>query len=135
MKQIFFYFCGGLLAILLAGWALYMVWEALVQVFNDWRLGRELNELEMTSSARREQRRAANEKRLATNCEHDFRSGAVGLPPAVCAKCGLEQEKPTGGCDHVWRVKPGPVPSSACEKCGKSYSPLESSSAIAPRHP
>ena len=133
MKQIFFYVCGGVLAVLLAGWALYMVWDALLQVFNDWRLGRELNQLELESTARREQRRLANEKRLANNCEHDFQSGAVGLPPAVCTKCGLEREKPTGGCDHVWRVKPGAVPSSACEKCGKLYNPMDIPSAAGRR--
>lgn len=129
MKQIFFYVCGGLLAFGLIGWALYMVWEALVEVFKDWRLGRELHQLESESAARREQRRLQNEKRLANGCDHDFRGGAVGLPPDVCAKCGLAQEKPSGACDHIWRVKPGPVPSSACEKCGKLYSPLDMTSA------
>ncbi len=127
MKQIFFYTAGGLLAVGIAVWAMYMIWEAFIQVFNDWRLGRELNELESQSAARREQRRLANEQRLATDCIHDFGGGAVGLPPGVCTKCGLEKEKPTGGCDHVWRVKPGPVPSSVCEKCGKLYNPLATS--------
>jgi ribosomal protein L32 len=129
MKQIFFYVCGGLLTIGLAGWALYMIWEALAQLFQDWRLGRELSQLESESMSRREQRRLANEKRLATGCDHSFHSGAVGLPPDVCARCGMAREKPTGSCDHVWRVKPGAVPSSACEKCGKVYNPLDVSSA------
>jgi hypothetical protein len=125
MKSIFVYFCGGALAVAIVGWGLYMIWESLVQLFRDWQLGRELNQLEADSAARREQRRLANEKRLGNNCDHEFHTGAVGLPAGVCSKCGLEQEKPTGGCDHVWRVKPGPVPSSACEKCGKTYHPLE----------
>jgi ribosomal protein L32 len=128
MKQIFFYVCGGMLAIAVVFWGLYMLWDALVEVFSDWRLGRELNQLESESAMRREQRRQLNEKRLANGCEHDFRSGAVGLPPHVCTRCGLEEDKPTGGCDHVWRVKPGPVPSSVCEKCGKVYSPLDTHS-------
>ena len=125
MKEIFFYFFGGVLTIAVAVWALYMLWDAFAQMVKDWRLGRELDQLESEGSARREQRRAANEKRLANNCEHDFVSGAVGLPPGVCAKCGLEKDKPTGGCDHIWRVKQGAVPSSFCEKCGKVYNPFE----------
>jgi ribosomal protein L32 len=128
MRHIFFYVCGVLLALGICGWALYMLWDALVEVFNDWRLGRELNQLEAESVARRQQRRILNEQRLATGCTHDFLGGAVGLPPGVCAKCGLAEEKPSGACDHVWRVKPGPVPSSECEKCGKQYSPLDVSS-------
>ncbi len=129
MKQIFFYFGGGLLAFMIAGWAFYKVWEALAQVVNDWQLGRELNQLESESSARREQRVLANEKRLSNGCAHDFCSGAVGLPPGVCTKCGMEQVKPNGACDHVWRVKSGAVPSSSCEKCGKLYHPMDIPSA------
>lgn len=125
MKHIFFYVGGGLLAAGLAGWALYMIGEALAQVFRDWRLGRELDQLQAESASRREQRRLANEKRLANGCAHDFSGTAPGLPMGTCPKCGLEREKPTGGCDHVWRVKPGPAPSSVCVKCDKIYNPLE----------
>ena len=124
MKELFFFVAGGIVAVGIVGWALYMVGNALTQVFRDWRLGKELDELESQSSSRRDERRLANEQRLATGCEHDFCSGAVGLPPGVCAKCGMEKDKSTGGCDHVWRVKSGPVPSSACEKCNKLYSPI-----------
>jgi ribosomal protein L32 len=126
MKQLFFYVGGGLIAVAIVAWAVYMVWDAMLQIFRDWRLGRELDQLESEGASRREQRRAANEQRLATGCNHDFAGGAVGLPPGVCAKCGIQKEKPTGGCDHIWRVKSGPVPSSVCEKCGKVYNPLES---------
>lgn len=125
MKQLFFYVCGGVVALGVVVWALYMIGEALAHVYRDWRLGKELDELQSAGAARREQRRLANEQRLANGCQHDFQSAAVvGLPPGVCLKCGLEKEKPTGGCDHAWRVKPGAVPSSACEKCGKQHRPL-----------
>lgn len=127
MRQLFFYVLAGTLVIAVVAWALYMLGQALAQVFNDWRLGRELDQLEAETASRRAKRKEASAKRLANGCDHDFASGAIGLPPNVCAKCGIEKEKPTGLCDHVWRVKPGPVPSSECEHCGKIYSPLSQS--------
>jgi hypothetical protein len=124
MRQLFFYVMGGLVVVSLASWALYMLGRAIAQVFGDWRLGRELDELEAQGALRRQQRQHSQEQRLATGCEHNFEAGAIGLPPNVCAKCGLERVKPSGACDHVWRVQAGPVPASQCERCGKIYHPL-----------
>jgi hypothetical protein len=127
MRQLFFFTLAGLLTVAIASWALFMLGRAIAQVVSDWRLGRELDKLQAQSASRRQQRAEALQQRLASGCEHDFETGAVGLPPQTCAKCGLEREKPTGACDHVWRVQPGPVPSSTCERCGKVYRPLRSS--------
>ena len=125
MRHVFFYFLVGSLLVALAAWAFYMLGRAFNDLWLDWKLGRELDELQSESASRRQQRHTAGEQRLASGCEHDFNAGAIGLPPNVCAKCGLEKVKPTGLCDHVWRVKPGPVPSSECEHCGKIYHPLQ----------
>ncbi|MGE0756546.1 MAG: hypothetical protein AB7F89_04710 [Pirellulaceae bacterium] len=125
MREFFFYALAGTLTVVLAGWALYMLGRALAQLLSDWRLGRELDELEADGAARREKRQQQLEQRLANGCEHDFASGAIGLPPEVCIKCGLEKNKPSGPCDHIWRVKSGAVPTSSCEICGKIYHPLQ----------
>ena len=125
MKNFFFYAFGGVVGVGLLVWGLYMIWDALVQVYRDWRLGRELDQIQSESASRREQKRLQNEQRLANGCEHNFDGGVVGMPPGACSKCGIEKDKPTGGCDHRWRVKPGAVPNSVCEKCGKTYNPLE----------
>ena len=121
MRQLFFYILGGCLVVAAAGWGLYLIGQAIMQVVNDWKLGRELDELESQSASRRDQRKQSQLERLANGCEHDFSGGAIGLPPHVCRKCGLEKDKPAGLCDHVWQVKAGAVPSSECERCGKIY--------------
>lgn len=128
MRQLFFYVLAGSLVAAVAAWALYMLGRAITELFGDWKLGRELDQLEAESAARRKQRQEALEMRLASGCEHDFTSGAIGLPPNVCSKCGLEKEKPAGLCDHVWRVKEGPIPYSQCELCDKIYRPTPHSS-------
>jgi hypothetical protein len=124
MRELFFYVLGGVLVIAAAGWGLYMIGRAVMQVIGDWKLGRELDELESEGESRREKRKLAQIERLANGCDHDFSSGAIGLPPNVCHKCGVEKEKPSGLCDHVWRVVPGAVPYSQCERCDKIYKPL-----------
>lgn len=122
MKEYFYYAIALTVPLALLAWFLYAVGRALYTLFDDWRLGRELDEIQAQSASRREQKRRENEQRLDTGCEHDFDAGVFGMPPDVCGKCGLEREKPAGACDHQWRLVPGPIPSSRCEKCGKSFS-------------
>jgi ribosomal protein L32 len=124
MREIFFYVLGGTLAIALSAWALYMLGRAIVEVFRDRKLARELDEIQSESESRRQKRRQAQEDRLATGCDHDFSAVGIGLPPNVCRKCGLEKEKTSTLCDHVWRVKSGASPYSECERCGKVYRPV-----------
>jgi hypothetical protein len=126
MKQIFFYAMLAVVTVSMGSWALYMLGRAFFQLFSDWKLGKELDELESQSASRREQRQRVLRERLENGCEHDFVAMTIGLPPHVCGKCGLEQEKPVGQCDHVWRVKSGPIPGSECERCGKTFHPLQS---------
>lgn len=123
MRQIFFYVLGGTLAIAILAWAIYMVGRAIAEVVRDWKLGKELDQIQNESEARRIQRRKAEEARLATGCEHDFTEVGIGLPPNVCRKCGMEKVRTSTLCDHIWRVKPGAAPYSECEHCGKIYRP------------
>jgi hypothetical protein len=125
MKQVFFLTMAGCLVAVVASWALYMLGRAIWQLVSDWRLGRELDELQAQSESRRQQRVQAQAQRLDNGCPHDFETLAVGLPPNVCGRCGLERDRPVGQCDHVWRAQPGPVPCSQCERCGKKYHPLQ----------
>jgi hypothetical protein len=90
-------------------------------MFQDWQLGREVSQLQSESNARQRRLEQASLVRLDNGCDHDFDTGAYGLPEGVCRKCGLAREKPTGPCDHVWRVKAGAVPGSVCDKCGKTH--------------
>ncbi len=101
---------------------LYSFGRFLVTLVTDWRLYRELDELEAEGEARREKKVQENVERLDNGCDHSF-GGAMGFPPDVCAKCGLSKEKPTGACDHVWRRAEGPVPQCYCETCRKQYRP------------
>ena len=122
MRQYFLYAIGLLIPLAILGWFLFALGRAFVTLYEDWRMGKEWDELRADSEARRERKPLDNEKRLATGCEHDFESAVFGLPPNVCSKCGLERDKPLGQCDHVWRLGTGPIPASRCEKCGKAYS-------------
>jgi hypothetical protein len=88
----------------------------------DRKLYKELDELEAGAEARQEKKKLDNEKRLDNGCDHTF-DGAIGFPPDVCPKCGLEREKPKGLCDHVWRLGEGAAPFSYCERCNKQYRP------------
>jgi hypothetical protein len=123
MKQFFFYGVAIVIPLTIVAWFVYAVGRSLWTVFEDWRLGRELNQIEAESASRRQRRREENAQRLDNGCEHDFEHHSFGFPSGVCSRCGLEQEKPKGACDHVWRLKPGAVPSSFCEKCGRTYDP------------
>lgn len=101
---------------------LYSFGKYLWTVITDRGLYKELDELEANADARREKRKLENEKRLDNGCDHTF-DGAIGFPPNVCPKCGVEEEKPAGLCDHVWRRGEGAAPFSYCEKCNKQYRP------------
>ena len=103
---------------------LWSVGKAVLSLFKDWQLGRQLDELERDSAARRTRSQQAAEQRLANGCDHDFETGAHGLPENACRNCGLEKSKPSGLCDHQWRIEDGPVPRSSCQLCGKVYSPV-----------
>jgi len=127
MREYFFLGAAVAIPLVILGAFLWAFGKAIFSLFTDWRLGKELDELTQQSEARRDEKRRANEQRLDTGCDHDFESGAFGLPPNACRNCGLEKEKSTGPCDHVWRVEQGPVPRSTCEKCGRKYSEIVSS--------
>jgi hypothetical protein len=122
MRQYFFFAILLLVPVAIAAWFLYALGRSFVAMYDDWKLGKELDQLQASSEARRRQRQLDGEQRLATGCEHDFEAHVSGLPPGVCSQCGLEREKPPGPCDHVWRLGEGAIPNSRCEKCGKTYS-------------
>jgi hypothetical protein len=103
-------------------WMVAALAKTLWEMFQDWQLRREIDEMQESAGQRQQQRAAANVARLNNGCAHDFETSAHGLPPLTCHKCGLEKERPPGTCDHVWRVQAGAVPRSVCEKCGRKYS-------------
>ena len=122
MRQLFFIgiLVGSGLALL--GYFGWLVLRALYSVFEDWQMGRELNEIEADTAERHKQIATANAARLNNGCDHDFELGPGALPRRVCRKCGLEAEKPTENCDHIWHRSNEDVPISYCEKCGKEIS-------------
>ena len=122
MKNYFLFAMLLLIPLAIFGWFLLALGRALYTLFDDWRLGKELDELRADSQSRRERLRLASDERLNTGCQHDFDADVFGFPPGVCSKCGQEKEKPAGSCDHVWRLVKGAIPSSQCEKCGKTHS-------------
>ena len=124
MRQYFFWAMAIFIPTAIGCGLLWTVGKAVVSLFKDWRLGKELDQLERESAARRESKRQSREQRLANGCDHDFGAGAHGIPENACSKCGLERDKPAGLCDHVWRIEQGPVLRSACERCGKTYSAM-----------
>jgi hypothetical protein len=121
MRQYFFIGVAVMIPLAILGWFIYALGRGFLSMYEDWKLGKDLDQLQAEAEGRREQKRLENEQRLANGCEHDFDSHIYGLPSGVCGKCGLEREKPTGACDHVWRLQQGAVPSSECEKCGRTY--------------
>ena len=62
MRQLFFLAIVFFIVISLAVAGIYLFGRALYTLFADWRLGRELNELQAEMKARLEQRRAAGEE-------------------------------------------------------------------------
>ena len=123
MKQIFLYTMAILIPAAMLFWLFFSTGKSLLQVFRDWRLGKELDQLKADAESRRRDRERLNTERLDTGCAHNFNVHGHGMPMNACSKCGMEREKPTGPCDHHWIAKPGPVPTSDCDKCGKTYSP------------
>jgi len=119
-----FFFMGAILAIPLAiaGLLLFHVGKFIWSLFKDQLLYKELDEIQVYSESRRQQREEKRQARLDNGCQHSF-TGAIGFPPGVCPKCGITERKPSGLCDHVWRRNEDPTPSSHCEKCGKQFRP------------
>jgi hypothetical protein len=125
VKQYFLFGAALLIPLMFVSWFLFLLCKSLYGMFQDWRLNRELDQLQSEASGRREALAESNRVRLDNGCEHDFDTGAHGMPPETCRTCGLERAKPLGTCDHVWVINPGPVPVSACKKCGRKYSITE----------
>jgi hypothetical protein len=125
MKQYFLYTIAALIPLAIGGWFLYALGKALYGMYEDWKLGKELDELQTHAESRREQERLKNEQRLNNGCEHRFDNHVFGLPPDTCGKCGLQRRKPEDPCDHVWKLETGPVPCSTCQRCGKKYNPTQ----------
>jgi hypothetical protein len=109
----------GLLGIV--GGVLYVLWLTVSQLYRDWRLGREVEEIRAASAEMRRKRREQAAKRLDNGCDHVFDQGYGEFPPNVCARCGLEKTKPSGPCDHQWQRQDGNTPGSYCTKCGKQF--------------
>jgi hypothetical protein len=115
-----FFFLSILIGGALAG-IVYYLWLVVSALYRDWLMGRDVEQIQAESAARREQRRLEAARRLDTGCDHRFGEAFAGLPPNACHKCGLEQTRPPGPCDHVWTLVPDAVPYSYCAKCGKRY--------------
>ena len=122
MKQYFLYAIALLIPVAILGWFLFALGKAFASLYDDWKLGKELDELQNQSPAQSRQLELGREQRLATGCAHEFDLAVFGMPANVCGKCGMEREKPAGSCDHVWRLGKGAIPNSYCERCGKVYS-------------
>ena len=122
MKQYFLYAIALLIPLAILGWFLFALGKAFASLYEDWKLGKELDELQDQAASRHQQLQLGREQRLAKGCQHEFDLPVFGMPPNVCGKCGLEREKPAGSCDHVWRLGKGAVPNSYCERCGKLHS-------------
>src|SRR5262245_45150833 len=65
MRQVFFYFLLGSLVVAVFVWALYMLGRDFGDLWKDWKLGRELDDLQAQSATRRKQRQEAGQQRLA----------------------------------------------------------------------
>lgn len=125
MRGQFFAYLGLGLVGLVVFYALYMFFRAVYSVFADAWTNRELDKLAKEYTEKRDERKAADAKRLDPNCKHLYGDALGALPPDVCRRCGKAKQRPKGACDHVWRILPGPIPSSRCEKCDKNYSTVE----------
>ena len=124
MRQYVLYAMAVIFPVSLTVWFFWLLGKSFVQMFHDWKLEKELVDIQSQSEAHRRELQRINVERLDNGCDHDFESVGHGLPLNACCKCGLEKEKPKGPCDHVWKARPGSAPSSDCEKCGKPYSPI-----------
>ena len=123
MRQYVLYAMAVIFPVSLSVWFLWLMGKSFAKIYDDWKLERELIQLEAESEAHREKKKQINTARLDNGCDHDFVNVGHGLPPNSCCKCGREQDKPQGPCDHIWRAKGGGSPTSSCERCGKIFSP------------
>lgn len=114
------FFIGILLLAVVSGIA-YFIWKIVSALYEDWSLGKDVNQIKAESSERRRQRQQEQVKRLDNGCDHNFGHAVGGFPANACRKCGLEREPPAGPCDHIWRLANEAVPCSYCEKCRKKY--------------
>jgi len=121
MRQTFLLLIVAIVVVSLAVGAIYLVLRSLLDVYDDWQIGKEMKELEGESSDRREQRQHEHEERLQNGCDHQWEGSLVDFPPGACNRCGLEKELPNGSCDHVWKVDMQEQPIAVCEGCGKKY--------------
>lgn len=104
-----------------AGYLVWLFFRSLYSAYSDWKLYKELDELEAIGRARRKARAEQNQKRLDNGCPHVFQDPSGVLPPKTCVKCGIEKQRPKGGCDHRWKPVAEPVPHAVCEACGQQY--------------
>ena len=90
MKQLFFWGVGlaGVGAIL--GYLGWRVALAFYDVYDDYRAGRETDQLRAEKAAMDEKKRQQNEARLDNGCEHQFDDVYGAFPPNVCCKCGMD---------------------------------------------
>ena len=109
MKQLFFFLVLLVLPASILVAMLYSAGRYLYSLYEDKRELKQLDAIAAESTARREQRRQENDKRLENGCQHTFDAG-MGFPPGVCPKCGLAKERPAGECDHIWRRVEAPMP-------------------------
>lgn len=119
MRELFFLsiIVGSVLAACLyGGWLLL---RALHEVYRNWQLGKELDELEAHTEQRGQQQKADNSVRLNNGCEHDFEIGPGALPRRICRKCGIEAVQSVDLCDHIWHRASDNDIVSYCDKCGK----------------
>lgn len=105
----------------IVGGVVYILWLTASQLYRDWRIGREVDEIRAASAELRRKRRDDAAKRLDNGCDHVFDQGYGEFPPDVCARCGIQQTRPAGICDHHWQRQDGNAPGSYCTKCGKPY--------------
>ena len=118
MRQ--FFFVSVLIGGVLAG-IIYFAWTIVSTLYRDWQMGKDVDEIQVASETRRQQRREEEARRLDNGCEHRFGEAFAGFPPDACHQCGLSRERPPGPCDHVWRQAQEAVPCSYCVHCAKRY--------------
>lgn len=117
MKEYFFLFVGGGVLLAILGLGIWQVLKACYVVYQDWRLGKELDQLEAEHTRTLADRQAAGATRLANGCQHVFQWSAGAEPLHICSKCGLEEHRPDGDCDHIWHQGGGTVPNAYCAVC------------------
>ena len=121
MKQAFLWVISISAVLAVAGFLLWRVVQALASVGEDWKAGREEEEMRQARKEQADKLAARNAERLDNGCEHHFDDTFGMFPPGVCSRCGLAEKPPQGMCDHVWKRIDGPIPGSRCEKCGKTF--------------